>query len=77
MSIEMINFNNVAFDWDYVPAEFVDHITSLENNDSSDEDTDADDTLEEYNEEPSIDHDSDDIIGSDVVESDYEEEWMC
>ena len=77
MLVEMTDFNNVAFDRDDVPAEFVDHITSLENNDSSDEDTDADDTLEEYNGEQSIDHDSDDnktIIRSDVVESDDEEE---
>ena len=77
MSVEMTNFDNVAFDRDDVPAELVDHIISLENDDSSDDDTDADDILEEYNDEPSVDHDSDDnntIIGSDVVESDDEEE---
>ena len=77
MSIEMTNFNNVAFDRDDVPAELVDHITSLKNDDSSDDDTDADDALEEYNDEPNVNHDSDDnntIIGSYVVESDDEEE---
>ena len=77
LSIEMTDFNNVAFDRDDMPAELVDHIISLENDDSSDDDTDADDTLEEYNDEPSVDYDSDDnntIIGSDVVESDDEAE---
>ena len=77
MSLEITDFNNVAFDRDDVPAKVVDHITSLENDDSSDDDTDADDTLEEYNDEPSVDHDCDDnntIIGSDVVESDNEVE---
>ena len=77
MSVEMTDFNNVVFDRDDVPAEVVDHITSLENDDSSYDDTDADDTLEEYNDVLSVNHDSDDnntIIGSDVVESDDEEE---
>ena len=78
MSVEMTDFNNGAFDRDDVPAELVDHMSSSpDNDDSSDDDTDADDTLEEYNDEPSVDHDSDDnntIIGSDVVESDDDEE---
>ena len=43
-----------------MPAELVDHITSLENDDSNDDDTDADDTLEEYNDKPSVDHNSGD-----------------
>ena len=46
LSVEMTDFNNVVFDRDDVPAEVVDHITSLENDDSSDDNTDADDTLE-------------------------------
>ena len=77
LSVEMTDFNNVAFDRDDMPAELVDHIISLENDDSSDDDTDADDILEEYNDEPSVDHDFDDnntIIRSDVVESNDEEE---
>ena len=77
MLVEMTDFNNVAFDRDDVPTELADHITSLKNDDSSNDDTDADDTLGEYNDKPSVDHDSDDnnsIIGSDVVESDDEEE---
>ena len=77
LSVEMTDFNNVAFDRDDMPAELVDHIISLETDDSSDDYIDADDTLEEYNYKPSVDHDSDDnntIIRSNVVESDYEEE---
>ena len=60
MSVEMTDFNNVAFDRDDVPAEIVDHITNLENDDSSDDDTDADGTLEDYNGEPSVNHYLDD-----------------
>ena len=77
MSVEITDFNTIAFDQDDVPVEVVDHITTLENDDSRDDDTDVDDTLEEYNDEPSVDHDFDDnntIIRSDVVESNDEEE---
>ena len=77
ISFEMTDFNNLAFDRDDVPAEVVDHIIGFENDDSNDDDTDADDTLEEYNGEQNVNleyNDNNTIIESDVIESDDKEE---
>ena len=74
----MTDFDNVAFDLDDVPAEVVDRAVVVKD-DGSDDDIEVDETLEEYNDEPIIEIDSDDnntITNCDVVQSDDEEEWM-
>ena len=76
ISFEMTDFDNVAFDLDDVPAEVVDRAVVVKD-DGSDDDIEVDETLEEYNDEPIIEIDSDDnntITNCDVVQSDDEEE---
>ena len=72
----MNNFSNVAFHRDDVPAEVVDQAIVVDD-DLSDDGPEVDDTLEEYNDEPSTGNDSDDnntITDCGVVKSDDEEE---
>ena len=78
ISFEMTDFDNVAFDRDDMPAEVVDRAVVVED-DGSDNDIEVDETLEEYNDEPIIENDSDannTITDCDVVQSDDDEEWM-